>query len=65
MLVNAGQSYLNWGLTTLCQFLPHLRSNYDTFFDEIKNDWRNYSKDGTKIGVYNEVNYYIIQYGSS
>ena len=54
-LLNAGQQYLNWNLMSLCHILLPLKSNYDAFFNTIKIGWTRYSKDGTKIGVYKEV----------
>ena len=59
MLINAGQTFLNWGLTFICHFLPPLRCNYDHLFNEPNKDWTRFSEDGTKIGAYSEVNYYI------
>ena len=58
-ILNAGQSYLNWDLTFLCQFLLPLKHNYSIFFNTSNKDWRNYSKEGTKIAVYKEVSYYL------
>lgn len=58
-ILNAGQSYLNWDWTFLCQFLLPLKHNYSIFFNTSNKDWRNYSKEGTKIAVYKEVSYYL------
>jgi len=62
-LLNAWEGCLHWDVQKLfLQFLPPMRRNYLTLLERTGalKDWRRFSKDGSKLGAYAEVCYYLL-----